>query len=521
MTDQDVADAKDARDSAKSDADAADKAAQDADGAAKQAQSDADAAKDAKDAADDDVTAKQQDKDAADVNVEKVQSALDDANAKLDKAKQAAEDNAAAIADAQQKLDEANAALSKAKASASDANAQYESATSAANTAQNAVNSAQSALNAATDRQHKAADAVTAAENALALAQADASTNFADTTAGKQAQQAVDAANAELAAANTQKEAAQKSLDDANATLTAAQDTLKKLQESSSTKVTYEENARGFFKYMGNETAVKLLTDPTLTGTDTTGKTFLSYTDLNDTEDATSLKNLARALNYIDECNKTRVNDAGQWELNVDLILMALAEINANWTYRNPGTTHAAYSGEQPHYEYYNEALGKTTTRNITFAENACGYGVYDPDENPYEPFQYWYDDEKAENGGHYQAIVGLSGVTGFGCNTSGKASGMYVAIQNFMGNPYGATDAERVSYTTDELRAKLKEFLALFSSSSDTDALTKAQQAVTDAQAAVASATSALSTATANVSAKQQALTTAQQAYDTAKQSY
>lgn len=454
----------------------------------------------------------------------KAQDALNKANEKLADAKKAAEDNATAIANAQKKLDDAKDALSKAQASASDANTKYESATSAANTAQNAVNSAQSALSSATDRQQKAAEAVTAAQQALDAAKAAAGTDFADTDAGKSAQQAVDAANAELATAQAQKDEAQKQLDSANATLAAAQDALKKLQESSGTKVTYEQNSRGFFEWMGNETAAKLLTDSKYTGTDSvTGKTFLSYTDLSDPEDATSIKNLKRALNYIDECNKLREAN-GKGDLKVDLILMAKGEINANWSYvdtENRTNNHASRNGEHAYYEYYSDILYKTETQNIGSGENICGYGYDDPDKNPYEPFKYWYDDEKETGGGHYSNII-YTGyeTTGFGCNTTGNAHDMYVAAQEFSAMIYGATDDERVTYTTSELRAKLDTFLAMFSGTGS-DALTKAQQAVTDAQNAVTSATDALSAASANVTAKQQAVTAAQDAYDAAKQSH
>ena len=272
---------------------------------------------------------------------------------------------------------------------------------------------------------------------------------------------------------------------------------------------------------MGNETAVKLLTDSKYTGTDVNGHTFLSYTDLSNSEDATSLKNFARALNYIDECNKIRTDRVGVQALKVDLILMALAEINANYSYVDTNN-HAARLGEHPYYDYYNENMKEITQRNISASENLAGYGYYDINSNTYEPFQYWYDDEEqAGGGGHYSNIRNKTQhTTGFGCNTTGKAKGMYVAVQNFSGLVYGATASEKVLYTTDELRTKLKEFIALASQTS-ADTIAKAQQAVTDAQAAVDSAKSALATATSNVTTKQAAVTAAQNAYDTAKQSY
>ena len=162
------------------------------------------------------------------------------------------------------------------------------------------------------------------------------------------------------------------------------------------------------------------------------------------------------------------------------------------------------------------------TQSNIGASENLTGYGYYDINSNTYEPFQYWYDDEEqAGGGGHYSNIRNKTQyTTGFGCNTTGKAKGMYVAVQNFYGSVYGATASERVLYTTDELRAKLKEFITL-ASQTGADAIVKAQQAVTDAQAAVEAAKSALATATDNVTTKQAAVTSAQNAYDAAKQSY
>ena len=201
---------------------------------------------------------------------------------------------------------------------------------------------------------------------------------------------------------------------------------------------------------------------------------------------------------------------------------MALGEINANYSYVDTDN-HAKRLGERPYYEYFNKNLEQVLEREIDAGENLTGYGLYDPDKNPYEPFQYWYDDEeKAGGGGHYYNIRDKRyGTTGFGCSTTGYARGMYVATQEFDGGyAHGASDSERVLYTTDELRAKLKEFIAL-TSQTGADAVAKAQQAVSDAQAAVDSAKSALTTVTANVATKQAAVTAAQNSYDAAKQSY
>jgi len=381
---------------------------------------------------------------------------------------------------------------------------------SAAGAAQNAVNSAQSVLNATTDRQKKAEVAVTAAENALALAKVDAGVDFASTEAGKKAQVAVDAARAELDAAKEQQGDAQARFDAANTALVAAQDALKKLQASVGSVVSYEQNARGFFKWMGNETAVKLLTDAKYTGTDVNGHTFLSYTNLNDPEDATSLKNFKQALDYIDECNEIRKTRVGVQKLKVDLVLMALGEINANWSYRSV-RGHASDLGEDPYYDY--DDNGTPATKKINAAGENIAYGYS-------QPFKCWYDGEEANGGPHYKTIRdGSYKRTGFGYN-----SGTSVAAQEFGGtlSPEGATDSERHLYTTDVLRAKLNEFIELISKSGATTGdISNAQKAIDDAQAVVDAAKSALTTAIANVTTKQTAVANAQNAYDTAKQTY
>ena len=238
------------------------------------------------------------------------------------------------------------------------------------------------------------------------------------------------------------------------------------------------------------------------------GHTFLSYTNLNDPEDATSLKNFKQALDYIDECNEIRKTRVGVQKLKVDLVLMALGEINANWSYRSV-MGHASYFGEDPYYDY--DDNGTPATKKINAGENLTS-GT--------NPFKRWYDDEEANGGLHYKAIRnGSYKRTGFGYN-----SGTNVATQEFGGtlSPEGATDSERHLYTTDVLRAKLNEFIELISKSGATTGdISNAQKAVDDAQAVVDAAKSALTTAIANVTTKQAAVTSAQNAYDTAKQAY
>ena len=127
---------------------------------------------------------------------------------------------------------------------------------------------------------------------------------------------------------------------------------------------------------------------------------FYAATELGNAGDATSLENLQATIEWLKECNELRQTDDNSSDLadlQVNSLLMAIAELDVNWSGIN--------------YEH---------AEVFYVAENlAWGYA---------DPFEGWYTEEKAiydagESGetGHYTNIISSSyAVTGFAVSTSG-----------------------------------------------------------------------------------------------------
>lgn len=198
-----------------------------------------------------------------------------------------------------------------------------------------------------------------------------------------------------------------------------------------------EAGSLGFFKSLGakGEKAVEVLENP--------ASKVAGWTDMGADGDATSMYNLWRSVGFMDECNDLRIEEGtdpehgGKLEvLKVDPELMAIAEVQLNWSRDN---------AESGHSHAYN--VGE----NLSW-----GYS---------DPFDGWYYEEKAayEAGstkgiGHYLniATAGYS-TTGFAvAEPTDESSLLYISHgQTFS---YGENEADLM--TVAEFRAALQDYL-------------------------------------------------------------
>lgn len=195
------------------------------------------------------------------------------------------------------------------------------------------------------------------------------------------------------------------------------------------------EGSLGFFKSLGTagEEAVAVLQNP--------APEVAGCTNIGAEGDATSMYNLWQTVQYLDECNDLRALEGydprggGKLEsLLVDPRLMAIAEVQLNWSRDNNGHSGAYGVGE-----------------NL-----AWGY---------YDPFDGWYYGEKeiydkGSNGvtGHYLAIV----------NPGYKTTGFAVAVATqddygitiTHGQTFSGPSSDSGLMTVAEFREALNEYL-------------------------------------------------------------
>lgn len=115
------------------------------------------------------------------------------------------------------------------------------------------------------------------------------------------------------------------------------------------------------------------------TGTAMDGKQFADYTYIGTDTDATSIDNMMKALDILEECNRLRVQD-GLPELMVSDVGMAVGMVNANWS--------AAYYKLTYSLQH---AANANSYQQYRWAENiAMGYDSVD------SAFGGWYWQEKA-----------------------------------------------------------------------------------------------------------------------------
>ncbi len=266
-----------------------------------------------------------------------------------------------------------------------------------------------------------------------------------------------------LAAVNSASAAAQNAqsaLNAAQGTLTAAEQSRDSYRAAHQTDLDmYSQGSLGFFTFVGAADAVDALRNAT----------YASSTVFGSSTDATSLENMRKTFDFMRECNNLRASE-GLSALRVTDKMMAIAQSNLNWSDKNVQHSMQFHVGENLAWNY--------------------------PD-----PFKGWYDEEKADRGGHYLNIVNSSyQITGFAVCTAGRSGSYSVSHGQVFGFAYGET-----TYTVDEYEQRLNQYV----------------QSISDISAQMSALTSAAETAKTQVQNCTATLTQAQSAYTAAQQAY
>ena len=227
----------------------------------------------------------------------------------------------------------------------------------------------------------------------------------------------------------------------------------------------YGQGSLGFFSFVGAEDAVKVLK---------TAK-YASATKLGTEQDATSLSNMEKSFDLMRECNQLRAKH-GLKPLVVTDRLMAIAQSNLNWS-----------DGKVAHSQQFQ--VGENLSWNYK------------------DPFTGWYDDEKAENGGHYRNIINEDYVTtGFAVCTAGR-SGKYSVSH---GQVFSFS-AEQ-TFTVDQYEKRFRSYF---------DSISKIRKELEQRRSDADSKKKRANTLSLSLEQKQAAITKAETAYQKALAEY
>ena len=241
------------------------------------------------------------------------------------------------------------------------------------------------------------------------------------------AKDASDTAEKDSDSANADKQFASEALDKAKKAL---EDAKKQADKAKNTADTADEQiakgSKGFFEYLGDEDALRILSLENLKEEDkgyefTDIYSLREYSDeeyerrlektrndihMGEKNDATSLENMAKALEMIGHGNDIRAKEEGLPPLKVASYLMACGQVYADGVHGD--IVRAKDYGGMTHLSYFN------------VAENLAPYGY-----NLEDPYLGWFYEEKenVEKGsgqtGHYENLINTEyQATGYGVRT-------------------------------------------------------------------------------------------------------
>ena len=432
----------------------------------------------------------------------------EDLNTKLTDAKKAQEQAQTNYSNAQAEYEEANAALSTAQSALTDAKTQlntaqneYNEALSKYNEALTALSEAEQNYNSYTDENKEnvekeynlaqlnvtaqtegvnlkkalVASAQKAYDEAKETADAAQQTAYDAETARSNAENDYNTSCAKVTEAekafNEAKSAAQSKkdkIDELTTKITTAQNELNKANEAyQAAKEAYENAAspkeiaqaeleafekqyeteikrlesgiKGYYESIGDTTAVEILNNPS-------GK-LAGYTNIGASNDATSLANVQASLTWLKKCNELRKQNNLD-ELQVDMALMAIAQVNANWSAATIASQGAAHA--QEYHVGENLAWGQTDPYTSWYdAEKAyydfkIDYASKNPSATDSEIVQAAkdanvYPYSSGGSTGHYENIVRNYTTTGFAINPKPTKYSICYA-QEFYYGPYSST---------------------------------------------------------------------------------
>lgn len=295
-----------------------------------------------------------------------------------------------------------------------------------------------------------------------------------------------DAANAAVTTAQNEKNAADQAVKEAEAAVKAAKEALE--ASKADAKAQIAKGSKGFFEKMNATKALEELNTDYKIG-DTP---LVNHTHIGADGDATSLENMLKALDYIDQGNGFRTagdNNFGSMDaLRVTDQLMALAQINANGS--------AITKNHTNNWGVLQE-VGRSG-ENLAWSLNPYD-GWYNAEKHFYDdnggPVSY-SDNKKAKYGywivnttGHYESLMKREFLyTGFGFGSNPMAN-----IQQF--RTYTAEE----SYSVSEYRERLLNYYAPLKETA-AKGTTDAQTALNAAQVTLVAKQAAQKTAETNL---------------------
>ena len=305
--------------------------------------------------------------DKASADLEAAQKNLDAMNAKVTEAE-------SALKAAENELKEAETAFAEEKKELDDAEAAKQTASDELEKAEADVVQAEKNLEKSeTDLENKQKEKEST-EKAISEANSKVEAN---NVAAKQAKAKVDEAKEALDKAVEERDAVQVDYDQKSASLKNAQNALTKAQQENTKDASaIAEGSQGFFESNGSSYAANIVKNP-----EATSGLSDSHTDVGNSNDATSLENMKKAIERMSKINELRVS-VGLPELKVYDSLVAISQVQTNY-----GSVEMNHAGN----------CGST----FPVGENlSWGYS---------DPFKGWYTQEKDVFDAFYKAKTGNS----------------------------------------------------------------------------------------------------------------
>ncbi len=390
------------------------------------------------------------------------QESLNQAQSAYDLAVQRLNEKQALVDQAQKEADSYSDEAS-AQSHLKEAQTELTSAQNALNTSQASLSDAQNAYQAALTKQSFAQSSLNQANSELSQAQSasdQANSKWEEYT--KQSEQAkenlakkekeVQELNLKITTAQTEVNTAQTAYDAAfesyNSLLTPKQQAQAKLEayekQYASQIAQLESGIKGYYESQGANTAVSILENPK-------GK-LAGYTNIGDEKDATSFTNVKLAIDYLKQCNALR-KENGLDELKVDLTLMAVAQVNANWS--SATATWSSYGHSREYSTFENLSWGsKDPYKGWYYSEKAYydfrkTYKQEHPDASNDEIIAAAKEAGKYDNTtGHYTTIV----------NGDLKVTGYAYVSTGFLGR-CNAQEFDDSAFSRDSKVMSLEEF--------------------------------------------------------------
>ena len=309
------------------------------------------------------------------------QNNYDKASEDLEASQRNLDEKKAKVTDAESALKAAESELNKAEATYADEKKELEEAEAAKQTASDELKKAEADVTQAekklekskSDLEDKKSEKETT-EKSLEEANSKVEANK---TAAAQAKEKVDSAKKALDQALTARDAAQADFNQKSENLKNAQDALAKAkQENKKDDSAIAKGSQGFFESNGSTYAANIVKNP-----EATSGLSDSHTDVGNSNDATSLENMKKAIERMAKINELRVS-VGLPELKVYDSLVAVSQVQTN--YGSVEMNHAGNCGST-------FAVGE----NLSW-----GYS---------DPFAGWYTQEKDAFDAFYKAKTGSS----------------------------------------------------------------------------------------------------------------